>query len=354
MNEWWGGQPDELKQAFSLFPDGRWEEADLYLRINIRNYCLLKKGGLLPEDKERSMLIGIVCELADTELCRATGKALEDMCDTEGAFLEEYQEQFNRIYDELEMRITDYMNGQSKKDVAMKAKVFKYKSDGNTVVAPYMELEPYAENVYLSLSRKNEYGNEDDDCFHVVCRIENVYFSSGQYSRRFLKGEGRREEAAAYCRSWIADTLQGAEKGTFVKLLSIRVFEALGLDTTPLVQAREAYKRKQEQKRREQEEKEAEERRAREEQHQRLLDEQKQKFLDGERITGGMFLEITGRDGFDIHIRTKGTFNRHVRGIDRNGTVSFRKIKGCRTPDFTGCHKAVSAYLAFITEKEGK
>ena len=228
---------------------------------------------------------------------------------------------------------------------SMKAKVFKYKSDGNTVVAPYMELEPYAENVYLSLSRKNEYGNEDDDCFHVVCRIENVYFSSGQYSRRFLKGEGRREEAAAYCRNWIADTLQGAERGAFVRLISIRVFNALELDTAPLLQAREAYKRKQEQKRREREEKEAEERRAREEQHQ---------FLDGERLTGGMFLEITGRDGFDIHIRTKGTFNRHVRGIDRNGTISFRKIKDRRTPNFTGCHKAVPAYLAFITEKEGK
>lgn len=90
LNEWWGGQPDGLKQAFSLFPDGRWEEADLYLRINIRNYCLLKKGGLLPEDKERSMLIGIICELANMELCRATGKALEDMCDADGAFLEEY------------------------------------------------------------------------------------------------------------------------------------------------------------------------------------------------------------------------------------------------------------------------
>ena len=86
LNEWWGGQPDGLKQAFSLFPDGRWKEADLYLRINIRNYCLLKNG-----------------------------KTLEDMCDTDGAFLEEYQELFNRIYDELEMRITDYMNGQSKK-----------------------------------------------------------------------------------------------------------------------------------------------------------------------------------------------------------------------------------------------
>lgn len=103
LNEWWGGQPDGLKQAFSLFPDGRWKEADLYLRINIRNYCLLKKGGLLPEDKDRSMLNEIVCELADTELCRANGKTLEDMCDTDGAFLEEYQELFNRIYDELEM-----------------------------------------------------------------------------------------------------------------------------------------------------------------------------------------------------------------------------------------------------------
>ena len=132
---------------------------------------------------------------------------------------------------------------------SMKAKVFKYKSDGNTVVAPYMELEPYAENVYLSLSRKNEYGNEDDDCFHVVCRIENVYFSSGQYSRRFLNGENRREEAAAYCRNWIADTLQGAERGAFVRLISVRVFEALGLDTAPLMQAREAYKRRQEQRR---------------------------------------------------------------------------------------------------------
>lgn len=116
---------------------------------------------------------------------------------------------------------------------SMKAKVFKYRSDGNTVVAPYMELEPYAENVYLSLSRKNEYGNEDDDCFHVVCRIENVYFSSGQYSRRFLNGENRRDETAAYCRNWIADTLQGAERGAFVRLISVRVFEALGLDTTP-------------------------------------------------------------------------------------------------------------------------
>ena len=38
----------------------------------------------------------------------------------------------------------------------------------------------------------------------------------------------------------------------------------------------------------------------------------------------------------------------------KGGVYRMLTIKGHRTPDFTGCHKAVSAYLAFITEKEGK
>ncbi len=115
---------------------------------------------------------------------------------------------------------------------SMKAKVFKYRSDGipswlliwNWSRTPRMYISP--------VEKKNEYGNEDDDCFHVVCRIENVYFSSGQYSRRFLKGEGCREEAATYCRNWIADTLQSAERGAFVNLISVRVFLKLS-DLTP-------------------------------------------------------------------------------------------------------------------------
>ena len=230
----------------------------------------------------------------------------------------------------------------------MKAKVFKYKSDGNTVVAPYMELEPYAENVYLSLSRKNEYGNEDEDCFHVVCKIGNVYFSCGQYFRRFLNKEKHRKEVAVSCRNWIADTLQSAERGGFVRLLSIRVFEALGLDTAPLLQAREAYKRKQEQKRREQEQKKAEERKVREERHRLLLDEQKRKFMEGEWITGEMFLEIAKRDGFEIHIRTKGMLGSRVKRLDKSGSITYSRPRGSRRPDFSGCHKAISAYLKFL------
>lgn len=236
----------------------------------------------------------------------------------------------------------------------MKTKVLKYKFDGNTIVAPYMELEPYAENVFISLARKNEYGNESEDSFHVICKIGDIHFSCGQYSRRILDKEGHREEAATYCKNWIENILKDAEDGKIIPLLSVHVFKELGLDPTPLVQARETYAKRQKEKRLERKRKEELERKEKEDRWQQQLDENKQKFLSGEKITVEMFLEITGRDGFDIHIRTKGTFNRHVRGIDRNGTVSFRKIKGCRTPDFTGCHKAVSAYLAFITEKEGK
>ena len=213
----------------------------------------------------------------------------------------------------------------------MKTKVLRYKFDGNTVVAPYMELEPYAENVYVSLSKKNEYGNESEDYFHVVCKINNV---------------------AAYCRNWIANTLKDAEEEKYISVLPIRVFNALGLDPAPLVKAREAYVKRQEQKRMEWKMKEEEKRKLEAEQWQRQLDDAKRNFLAGEKITAKQFLEIAKRDGFDIHIRTKGTFNKHVTGINRNGTVSYRKYRGCRTPDFTGCHKAVAGYLAFIIGNE--
>ncbi|MCS2302377.1 hypothetical protein NXX23_06710 [Bacteroides ovatus] len=79
LNEWWGGQPDELKQAFSLFPDRRWEGADLHLLNNIRNYCHLKKEGLLSED-DRSMLSEIVSELVPMRSCAVQTEGRSKTC----------------------------------------------------------------------------------------------------------------------------------------------------------------------------------------------------------------------------------------------------------------------------------
>ena len=69
------------------------------------------------------------------------------------------------------------------------------------------------------------------------------------------------------------------------------MFEALGLDTAPLRQAREAYLKRQEQKRLELKAKEEEEQRLKEKEWQRQIDDCKQDFLNGERIEANVFLK---------------------------------------------------------------
>lgn len=49
-----------------------------------------------------------------------------------------------------------------------------------------------------------------------------------------------------------------------------------------------------------------------------------------------MFFEITKRDGFDIHIRTKGTFNRHVCELNKFGNIRFHKNAVAVLPIFPG------------------
>ena len=114
-------------------------------------------------------------------------------------------------------------------------------------------------------------------------------------------------------------------------------------------QAREAYLKRQEQKRLELKAKEEEEQRLKEKEWQRQIDDCKQNFLNGERITANVFLEIAKRDGFEIHNPyTKGIFNKSVNGLTKSGTIYFRKYKGKRTPDFTGCQRAIADYLNFL------
>ena len=79
-----------------------------------------------------------------------------------------------------------------------------------------------------------------------------------------------------------------------------------------------------------------------------MLDEQKRRFLAGEKIQPEHFLELTKRDGFEIHIRTKGTFAKSVRMLDKNGTIHYVKAKGQRKPDFTGYQKAIKEYLRLL------
>lgn len=55
--------------------------------------------------------------------------------------------------------------------------------------------------------------------------------------------------------------MKDAEDGKIIPLLSVHVFKELGLDPTPLVQARETYAKRQEEKRLERKRKEEQEKR---------------------------------------------------------------------------------------------
>ena len=65
-------------------------------------YSLLRIYGTAKDrDEERTLLNEIACGLGDLALVRKNGIALEEMCNGNGEFYDEYQEQFNILYDGL-------------------------------------------------------------------------------------------------------------------------------------------------------------------------------------------------------------------------------------------------------------
>lgn len=230
----------------------------------------------------------------------------------------------------------------------MKTKVLKYDSTGNKVVAGYMELQPLRENIYTALVQENEYGNTGEDVLYVIFEVNGTCFVYHRTYRNTIERESYLSEITECYKNWIGNVLEAARQQKYIRLLEIRVFEEAGLDMAPLLQSREAALKRKEEEARERERKAAEEKERRETEWQRKLDKCKQQFLSGELITGEEFLEIAKRDNFDIHIRTKGTFNSRVRQLNKSGGIRYSKPRGSRTPDFSGCHKAIAGYLKFL------
>lgn len=107
-DSWWQQQPERLQQllAGEDTPDRFWQKLDENMKSLIHDYCIQKANdGTLDEDAKRSMVIEIVSEIADHTLCSQTGILLENMCNSDGEFLEQFQDRFNKIYDEIENRL---------------------------------------------------------------------------------------------------------------------------------------------------------------------------------------------------------------------------------------------------------
>ena len=120
----------------------------------------------------------------------------------------------------------------------MKTRVIKYDKSGNKVVNAFLELEPVAENVFKAFYQPADYGGPSQDLFTIVFRINEVYFSIGNTSRMYLECDENCKRLAERCRTWIQDVMESVAHHDYILLFEIRVFEMLGMNTTPIWQSR--------------------------------------------------------------------------------------------------------------------
>ena len=112
VNEWWKALAIDIKSQITGIYDE--DEADIFWKHlfvsdqqNIYQWRQAEAGNIdLSEDDKHSLLMEIVCELADIALVTEYGIPLDDMTDENGSFYEEYQDRFNDLYDEIEDRLS--------------------------------------------------------------------------------------------------------------------------------------------------------------------------------------------------------------------------------------------------------
>ena len=104
ISEWWRSLPESIR--LKLSGNGITDilqEPDTSLRAALYRYARLRAVGTEKDkDEEQSLLNEVACGLSDLALVGNNGMALEDMCNEDGEFLEEYQEQFDKLYDHYE------------------------------------------------------------------------------------------------------------------------------------------------------------------------------------------------------------------------------------------------------------
>jgi hypothetical protein len=111
VNEWWKALTMDVKSLITGIYDE--DEADIFWKHlfvsdkqNIYQWRQAEAGNTgLCEDDKHSLLMEIICELADIALVSEYSIPLDDMTDEDGSFYEEYQDRFNNLYDEIEDRL---------------------------------------------------------------------------------------------------------------------------------------------------------------------------------------------------------------------------------------------------------
>jgi hypothetical protein len=111
VNDWWDAEGAELSAFLSeLSGDTSFQES-LHIsdRINVFNYANLYVIHQVEEVKDY-LLKEVSGELAEQVLASKHGVSPDELFDHDGNFHVHYQDEFNRLYDSIEEKITDLEN----------------------------------------------------------------------------------------------------------------------------------------------------------------------------------------------------------------------------------------------------
>ncbi len=112
-------------------------------------------------------------------------------------------------------------------------------STGKKIVSKYSQLTPIGKDVYAALISKSASGKSENDIYSIVFAIDKVFFSVCCVPRRVIDNEECRAKFIEGRSDWCEGVKQAAAENAYIPLLYVRVFELLGEDTAPLLQARE-------------------------------------------------------------------------------------------------------------------
>ncbi len=230
-----------------------------------------------------------------------------------------------------------------------KSKVIRYsKSEHDKIVTAHVLLCKVNDHVYLAEDQKSENNNKENDSFAIVLKVNEVYFEVATYNRSMIETypeivKNATEMSLNYT-SYIESLISEVKD---VQLIHIEVYKILGLDVGPLWKAREARKELEETRKSERLHKEEKQRQEAQRQEQERLTQVKQDFINDECIKTDDFLALCKQAGINIHIRTKGTFNKNVTYLKKSGSIQYNTVKR-RKPNLAGCVDAIRIYNSFL------
>ena len=114
VNDWWNAKGMELGNFLTEMSGDKSFLKKLHIsdRINVFNYA--KIDVIHYDDEAKTCLLKEICgELAEQVLASKYGVSSDELFDDDGNFFEQYQEEFNRLYDRIEEQMTHLYNNNT-------------------------------------------------------------------------------------------------------------------------------------------------------------------------------------------------------------------------------------------------